>query len=126
MLRVALVCALLVSSNMHLAVLQMTAWARMLISYSRDNTVATALEMTFDGEHPCPMCKKIQQAAARAEDSAQLRAAPTGPAHESGYPLIAFARLRAPGCNRHDYESADRRCPEPRIVVPPTPPPIAA
>ena len=43
------------------AVLQTIAWAKMVVEYSRDTSVGEALSKTFDGEHPCGMCKKISK-----------------------------------------------------------------
>ena len=43
----------------HWAVLQTIAWSRMVIDYSKTTSLVTALSDTFDGDHPCPMCKKI-------------------------------------------------------------------
>lgn len=40
--------------------LQCVAWAGMLVNYSQQGTVAEAVEMTFDGEHPCKLCLAIQ------------------------------------------------------------------
>ena len=42
-------------------VLQSVAWLRMLADYSRTNSVEEAVVMTFDGKHPCEMCKKLEQ-----------------------------------------------------------------
>lgn len=39
--------------------LQGVAWTGMLIDYSRNASVATAICKTFDGKHPCPLCKAI-------------------------------------------------------------------
>lgn len=42
------------------AALQSLAWGRMLIdNYSATQNVATAMMKTFDGEHPCSLCKDI-------------------------------------------------------------------
>jgi hypothetical protein len=46
----------------HWAILQSVAWARMIVDYSRVLPVRTALAQTFDGEHPCALCKGIQKA----------------------------------------------------------------
>lgn len=35
----------------------------MLVSYAQDGTVAEAIEKTFDGQHPCPLCLAIEKAA---------------------------------------------------------------
>lgn len=60
----ATVCliAVLTAGGGHWAVLQTFAWARMLVAYSAQNSLAEAVEMTFDGRHPCPMCLKIEKA----------------------------------------------------------------
>ena len=63
-------------NQLHLPVLQVVAWSGMLVSYSQDTDVATAVEMTFNGENPCPMCTaiKAQQLKSNAD---QLQAAST-------------------------------------------------
>jgi len=33
----------------------------MLINYSHGAAVSSAIEMTFDGRHPCPLCKAISR-----------------------------------------------------------------
>lgn len=44
----------------HWAVLQSVAWAQMLTDYARaSGSVVTAVEQTFDGEHPCDLCRRI-------------------------------------------------------------------
>lgn len=34
----------------------------MLVSFSQKDGFATALEKTFDGKHPCKLCKAVDQA----------------------------------------------------------------
>ncbi len=42
------------------AMLQLCAWAGMLPSYFvQTGSVQQALSQTFDGDHPCPMCKAV-------------------------------------------------------------------
>ena len=43
----------------HWGMLQVVAWTGMLIDYSRDATFAEAWDKTFDGEHPCAICKTV-------------------------------------------------------------------
>ncbi|GAA5141355.1 hypothetical protein GCM10023213_25330 [Prosthecobacter algae] len=43
------------------AVLQGIAWTGMLISFSRDGSLVEAVAKTFDGEHPCPLCKAVDK-----------------------------------------------------------------
>ena len=51
----------MVSIGAHWALLQTVAWTGMIISYSQDATLAEAISMTFDGEHPCKMCKVVKE-----------------------------------------------------------------
>jgi hypothetical protein len=43
----------------HWAILQTTAWVGMIIEYSAADGVQVGLSKTFDGEHPCELCKSI-------------------------------------------------------------------
>ena len=54
------------------AVLQTIAWAKMVVEYSRDTSVGEALSKTFDGEHPCGMCKKISKVRSEEQKSPAL------------------------------------------------------
>jgi hypothetical protein len=44
----------------HWAILQVGAWAGMVVSYSQQSGLIAGLLQTFDGEHPCPVCKAIE------------------------------------------------------------------
>ncbi|MCB1209609.1 MAG: hypothetical protein KDK97_09800 [Verrucomicrobiales bacterium] len=60
--KVLLVAALMVSIGAHWAVIQGAAWVRMAVEYTVESgSVVDALEMTFDGMHPCSMCKVVQE-----------------------------------------------------------------
>lgn len=39
--------------------LQAVAWVRMAIAYSQTEGIGAGIKKTFDGEHPCPICKAI-------------------------------------------------------------------
>jgi hypothetical protein len=54
-----LLTALLMATGAHWAVLQSVAWARMMADYSHGTSLAEAARKTFDGAHPCPLCKRI-------------------------------------------------------------------
>ncbi len=41
--------------------LQSVAWARMVVDYSRQGSVAKAIQSVFDGAHPCSVCLKIRE-----------------------------------------------------------------
>jgi hypothetical protein len=59
---ICLLPAILGMSDGHWALLQSVAWAKMIVQYSRSASIETAIEQTFDGQHPCAMCKMIQKA----------------------------------------------------------------
>jgi len=42
--------------------LQSIAWATMVVKYSQHCSFAQAIAQTFDGEHPCDLCKHISKA----------------------------------------------------------------
>ena len=43
----------------HWAILQATAWAGMLVNYSKSEGVELGISKTFDGKHPCSLCLSI-------------------------------------------------------------------
>jgi hypothetical protein len=55
------VLLLVLSLGLHWAVLQTVAWAGMVVAYSQNSTLREAVSKTFDGQHPCPLCKAIEQ-----------------------------------------------------------------
>lgn len=62
---------LVLSLGLHWALLQTVAWTGMLVSYSRDASLVDAVSKTFDGKHPCRLCKAIRKG--QAEESEQDR-----------------------------------------------------
>jgi hypothetical protein len=53
--------ALLHLGGGHWGVLQGIAWAKMLVEYSQADGLRDGIVKTFDGEHPCEMCKSISK-----------------------------------------------------------------
>lgn len=54
-----LVLALACSIGLHWAFLQSLAWTSMLADNLRRDSLAQAVSHTFDGQHPCSLCKAI-------------------------------------------------------------------
>ena len=54
-----LVATLSCSLGLHWAILQSAAWVGMAVSYSKSAPLKEALVKTFDGEHPCKLCKVV-------------------------------------------------------------------
>ena len=57
--RLIVVLALLVSIGGHWAFLQSVAWTRMIVERTGGQSFSQAVQTTFDGEHPCDLCKRI-------------------------------------------------------------------
>jgi hypothetical protein len=57
--RFLLVVFLAITMGGHLALLQTIAWGAMLYSYSGKASFSQAVTMTFDGAHPCELCKLV-------------------------------------------------------------------
>lgn len=45
----------------HWGVMQAVAWSKMLVNYSAQDGLMEGARKTFDGEHPCHMCKAIEE-----------------------------------------------------------------
>ncbi len=43
----------------HWLALQGVAWVTMLVDNSREGSFVEAVGKTFDGQHPCPLCKAV-------------------------------------------------------------------
>lgn len=68
----------------HWVVLQSIAWSRMLVDYSSARGLKQGVVMTFDGDHPCPMCCAIKEARQAAN-----------PTHDAIAPAPPLPRLDA-------------------------------
>jgi hypothetical protein len=53
------VFALLIAIGAHWTILQSIAWTTMLADNLRDASLSEAVGRTFNGEHPCALCKEI-------------------------------------------------------------------
>jgi hypothetical protein len=69
-----LIGALLVSMGGHLALLQAVAWANMLVEFSTEGSFSEAVDKTFDGEHPCHLCKVVKKSKSEEERKPLLKA----------------------------------------------------
>lgn len=43
----------------------------MVVSYSQKASITEAIDQTFDGKHPCPMCKAIKSASAEGKEKSE-------------------------------------------------------
>ena len=67
-----LVCALMVSIGGHWLVLQSVAWTTMFAANLANHaSVREAVSQTFDGQHPCELCKVVR-AGKQSEQKSEL------------------------------------------------------
>jgi hypothetical protein len=70
-LRLVAVLLACFSVGLHWSAVQVVGWVGMAFEFSRTRAVADALEMTFDGKHPCDLCKLVQNQGPLSEDDPQ-------------------------------------------------------
>ncbi len=71
-----LILALLGATGTHWVMLQSIAWAAMLTENAREATISEAFEKTFDGKHPCSLCKEIakgQQSEKKSDQRSEIK-----------------------------------------------------
>ena len=110
---------LVLSLGLHWALLQTVAWTGMLITYSKTDSLREAASKTFDGKHPCPLCKMVQAGRAKEKGRDQQQVKP-------GLKLDLAWIWQAPDCcfasDRQRILSPDLYGPS-RCTSPPRPPP---
>jgi len=70
--KILVIAALVALTGAHWAALQTVAWTTMLANNLRTQSVCEAVSKTFDGEHPCPLCKAIAAAKKSEKKSAAV------------------------------------------------------
>ena len=55
------IASLVLSIGGHWAVLQTVAWVGMAVSYCHESSFSDGLSKTFDGKHPCKLCKMVRE-----------------------------------------------------------------
>ena len=58
--KLVLVLSLSLSFGLHWVLLQSVGWTGMMIRYSENGSLTEALAKTFDGKHPCGICKIVK------------------------------------------------------------------
>lgn len=115
--------ALFLVAGGHWAMLQGVAWVGMMKDFSRTGSLTEAVGKTFDGKHPCAMCKKL--AAARShEEKAPVTLKVDKKAEV--YLKEAGAELPLPPVRPFVYGHAPFVTMPELVFAPPVPVPIAA
>ena len=116
-------CALYLGGA-HWVLLQMTAWTGMLITRTQNQSVVEAVRTTFDGRHPCPLCKAINSAKNQEKDQ-QNKASIVKKSQDLKLVKLKIRTLISP-----QISSGENEWPEVALVglermeAPPTHPPI--
>jgi hypothetical protein len=118
--KLAIVTALAFSIGLHWGFLQSVAWVGMVVSYSHDGSFGEALEKTFDGKHPCALCKAIAKGK-KSDRKSEYPAA--GKKLEFSYSRAVFV-FCAPTHFLWEVGGLDER-PDSANSPPPVPPPKA-
>ena len=74
--RIASVSVLVLSLGLHWTLLQTVAWTGMLLTYSRGTSLSEAVTKTFDGQHPCALCKFVRDGRAEEKEQEQQQLKP--------------------------------------------------
>jgi hypothetical protein len=72
--KMILVLTLVVSLGGHHALLQTIAWGNMFVTFSSQDSFSEAVEKTFDGKHPCELCKVVEKSKESEERKPLLKA----------------------------------------------------
>ena len=62
MARIVVAVGLCSVIGLHWFLLQSVAWGSMIVKFSQQECLTEAVAKTFDGDHPCGLCKHIQKA----------------------------------------------------------------
>ena len=59
--RWVVVLAVILATGSHWFFLQSVAWVGMTVGFSRTEPLTTAIQKTFNGQHPCGLCKLVDE-----------------------------------------------------------------
>jgi hypothetical protein len=107
----------------HLLALQMVAWMGMFAVNSQQGDLAGALEKTFDGKHPCPLCSAVEAGQQKEKEQQQKQLVDTVN-KVNAVPVTAFV-LPPPSATVLFYFETAGSC-DPLSIRPPSPPPWQA
>lgn len=117
--KAVVVLALAGSIGLHWAFFQSVAWVNMVISYAQGEPLTEALQKTFDGKHPCALCKQLAKTK-QSEKKSDLK--PMGKGFEFSF---AFSKFVFCAPSHYWSVSGGRWLPRAFISSPPVPPPRA-
>lgn len=118
--KLVIVVALSLSIGLHWAFLQAVAWTGMVVNYFQTAPLAEALAKTFDGNHPCKLCKLVDEGQKFGKKQEAQQPSIKLEVFLSANPVVLFPpRFDPPSVAANDPPLA-------RSQTPPTPPPRVA
>ena len=118
--RILVTIALACSVGLHWSLLQSVAWTTMLVGNLKSLSLSQAVVRTFDGKHPCALCKEIakgKRSEKKSEFPLQLKKFEF---------LTAQAQFIFTAPTHFWLFVAEGYCPKSVPFAPPTPPPRRA
>ena len=70
--KILVILAVALSVGLHWALLQTVAWTGMLVTYAQQTSIRDAVVKTFDGKHPCRLCKLVREGQQSEKESPAL------------------------------------------------------
>lgn len=116
--RLVIVGTICLSLGLHWALLQGVAWAGMLVSFASEGTVMEAVQKTFDGQHGCPLCKKVKEGQSNRKQPQQAGQS----VQKINAVLVEMTTLTAPAGNTFSFVPLHETLVQ-RTELPETPPP---
>jgi len=115
--------AMVILNGGHWLALQSFAWGRMLVEFSKQDSILTAVSKTFDGRHPCALCLEVRAGLQR-QRQADPRALSSGPERISEL-VWDISPIAVPPAPDLDVFISGRlsRCYNSFVGSPPKPPP---
>ncbi len=120
-IRAFVVVLLALSLGTPWALLQSVAWVSMVVNYSRNASLAQAISQTFDGKHPCKLCRLIKQGQAQEREQHPQSTQPIQKLELALPPSLVVVFHPPVPCGTFQPKFV----PETRSERPPTPPPRA-
>jgi hypothetical protein len=112
--------ALACSVGLHWAFLQSFAWSTMLVDNLTTSSFSVAIQRTFDGKHPCALCKAIDEGKKSERKSDTLVSLKKFEGLNEPVSVVIFPTASFPTIDAQDATF------ETILPTPPTPPPRAA
>ena len=119
-IKIAAVLVLVLSLGLHWPFLQSFAWSTMLVDNLTTSSFSVAVQRTFDGKHPCALCKAIAEGKKSEKKSDSLVSLKKFEGLNEPVGVVILPAASFPTVDAQDAPF------ETLLRTPPTPPPRAA